>query len=316
MKKILILLIYIFINQSFCQEVSSVKPAFEILTKYNKVRDLTLTPLADEAYATIQSTIDNLSVIVCMKLINNKWSEPKIVTFSGKYKDLEPFVTPNGLRLYFSSNRPIDTTSTKVKDYDIWYVKRKNKDDKWSKPIILNNNLINTMYDEFYPSLANNNNLYFTRNSPQTKGKDDVFFSKWTKGVYDKPLSLSDSINTEGYEFNSYIAPDETFLIFSGYNRVDSFGSGDLYISFKNPNGQWEKAMNLGEGINSDKMDYCPYVDSLNQILYFTSTRYKRLKKEFHSMKELEKELNQYQNGLSRIYKTSFFKIRNNLQNK
>jgi hypothetical protein len=36
---------------------------------------------------------------------------------------------------------------------------------------------------------------------------------------------MGDVINTESYEFNAYVAPDESFLIFSGYNREDGYGS-------------------------------------------------------------------------------------------
>ena len=46
-----------------------------------------------------------------------------------------------------------------------------------------------------------------------------------------------------------------------------------MYISTKNENNEWEKAKNLGAHINSNKMDYCPYIDFINNTLYFTSKR-------------------------------------------
>ena len=36
---------------------------------------------------------------------------------------------------------------------------------------------INSPANEFYPSVANNNNFYFTCDERSTKGKDDIFFS-------------------------------------------------------------------------------------------------------------------------------------------
>ena len=65
-----------------------------------------------------------------------------------------------------------------------------------------------------------------------TKGKDDIFVSKWENGKYTEPVSLSDSINSDGYEFNAFIAPDESYIIFTAYQREDGFGSGDLYMSY------------------------------------------------------------------------------------
>ena len=53
----------------------------------------------------------------------------------------------------------------------------------------------------------------------------------------------------------------------------DGFGSGDLYISYRISDNVWTKAKNLGAEINSDKMDYCPYVDTKTNTLYFTSKR-------------------------------------------
>ena len=236
-KSILVIIIMISTSVEIrSQELSIAEPAIEALAEYPKVRDFTMSILAKEAYFTIQSPLEELAVIARLKLVNNVWAEPEIVSFSGEYKDLEPFLSPNGLRLYFVSNRPLDDTTTTIKDYDIWYVERESISTIWSAPINIGSS-VNTAYDEFYPSVANNNNLYFTRDSPDTKGKDDIFFSEWQDGNYKLPQSISDSINTASYEFNSYVSPDETFIIFSGYNRKGGFGSGDLYISFRNHHG-------------------------------------------------------------------------------
>lgn len=115
---------------------------------------------------------------------------------------------------------------------------RKSITEPWSEPMNLGAP-INTEHNEFYPAISMSKNLYFTSDRPSAIGKDDIFLSEWNSGTYNDVTSLSASINTEGYEFNSYIAPDESFIIFSGYNRKDGLGSGDLYISFKNTDGSW-----------------------------------------------------------------------------
>ena len=81
-------------------------------------------------------------------------------------------------------------------------------------------------------------------------------------------------------------------------------GSGDLYISFKNEEGIWSKARNIGGEINSAQMDYCPYVDLNTGILYFTSRRSSVTPEtKYSSLDKLVKEINKYENGYSRIYK-------------
>ncbi|MDH3269521.1 MAG: hypothetical protein OEM46_11785, partial [Ignavibacteria bacterium] len=244
----------------------------QLFYQFPNVRDIAISTYEDEIYFSVQSYVDEVSFIAFSKKENNKWSGPELVNFSGKYFDIEPFLSLDGLRLYFSSNRPMNETETDSKDFDIWYVQRKDKNSEWSAPINIGEP-INADKNEFYPSLAKNNNLYFTTDGPGSLGKDDIFFSKWENGKYSNPVSLSDSINSEGYEFNAFIAPDESYIIFSGYQRGDGFGSGDLYISHKTPDSLWTKAKNLGAGINSDKMDYCPFVNIKSNMLYFTSKR-------------------------------------------
>ncbi len=294
-----------FLNQvTYAQDIEKVIPAITSLSNFQNLRDFTISSKGEEAYITVQSPLAEVSVIVQIKKNTKAWSEPSIVAFSGKYNDLEPFLSPDNLRLYFVSNRPlIDSGSKQPKDYDIWYVERKETYSEWGIPINIGSP-INTGGDEFYPTVSTNNNLYFTSDSINSKDKDDIFYSVWKNGTYSKPINLGDSINTNGYEFNSYISPDESYLIYSGYNRKDGLGSGDLYISFMNNTHHWSKAINLGKEINSKYMDYCPFVDSNSGILYFTSKRSSFEKhNDFDSMASLIKEISKNKNGLSRIYK-------------
>jgi tricorn protease-like protein len=298
---------FLCISICFAQGSNKVEPVHDIFKNYPKVRDFTRSNSQNEIYFTVQSPLEEVSVITLMEIKNDSLHLPVIATFSGKYKDLEPFLSPDNKSLYFVSNRPLNQNDEETKDFDIWYVERVSIDSDWSKPINLGAP-VNTEYDEFYPSVSNNNNLYFTRNSPDSSGEDDIFYSQWKDAVYSKPKPLSNSINTEGYEFNSYVAPDESFLVFSGYNRKDGLGSGDLYIS-RNENGTWMQAENLGEVVNSKHMDYCPFIDINSGTLYFTSTRSSVDLKEYSKMKKLNQEIQKYENGLSRIYKVNISNV-------
>ena len=291
------------------QESPQAAPAFEsIIAKFDKVRDFTMSPEGDEAYFSVQSPVEEISVIVMIKKNNNQWTKPAITSFSnGQFKDLEPYIAPDGLKLYFVSNRPLDASSSKAKDFDIWMVSRKDTKSPWSTPVHLDAP-INTEHNEFYPAVATNGNMYFTVDSPETKGKDDIFFSEWKDGKYSPRVSLSEAINSEGYEFNSYIAPDESYLLYSKYRAKDGLGSGDIYISHKQADGSWSQAKNLGVPINSAQMDYCPFVHQKSQTLYFTSRRSSLglSKGGFKNLDELMKEINKYDNGESKIYRVGF----------
>lgn len=310
MKNIFLLLtIFTFLNKANSQDLQKIAPALEVLSNYKNVRDFTISSSGNEVYVTILSPrpLEEISIIACIIKKNGIWQKPEMTNFSGNYKDLEPFLSRNQLKLYFASNRPLQDSIAEAKDFDIWYVERENINAEWSKPINIGQP-INTEYNEFYPSIAENNNMYFTSDAPNSKGKDDIFFSKWNNNAYQNPISLSESINTEGYEFNAFISADESYLIFSGYNRKDGLGSGDLYISYLNEDNTWSKSKNLGKSFNSKHMDYCPFVDANTNILYFTSRRSTIKNNSFKSINEFEKEINKYENGLSRIYKTTFQK--------
>lgn len=303
---ILFFVVFFLLYTAKSQNTPIVEPAFEALSSYTNIRDFTLSAPGDEGYFTLQSPMGEVSVLVRIQLKDNKWQKAEMVPFSGKYKDLEPFISPDGLKLYFASNRPLLDSLTQPKDFDIWVSERKSTKDEWGLPVNLGAP-VNSAYNEYYPSVALNNNLYFTSDIPGTKGKDDIFYCAWENNGYLSPVSLSESVNSEGYEFNSYIAPDESFIIFSGHNRKDGFGNADLYISLRDKNHHWSEATNAGRHINSRHLDYCPFVDLKTKTLYFTSKRSSLAEvNAFKSVGDIEKQINKYENGLSRIYKVSF----------
>jgi WD40-like Beta Propeller Repeat len=287
------------------EQKDGVQPFAEyIFSQFYNVRDFTMNSDEDEAYFTLQSPARELSVIMKMKKENNYWQDPEISSFSGQFTDLEPFLSPDNLKLYFVSNRPVTMDSTKSKDMDIWYVERNSKTANWSEPKNIGAP-INTDGDEFYPSVSSNGSLYFTAIKKELESQDDIFVSKWVNNTYSKPELLGEAINSKGAEYNAYIAPDESYILFGGWRRPDALGSGDMYIS-KNIDGVWQAAENLGENINSEYMEFCPFVN--NGVLYFTSRRSSVEQKEngFDNTKELITEINRYDNGASRIYKVNF----------
>lgn len=281
----------------------------DITSDFPNVRDLAISPNGNEIMFTAQSVMGNLSAIVSSKRINNNWTNPEVVSFSGQFFDLEPFYSNNGLKLYFVSSRALDTTDLEPKDFDIWFVERSTINDAWSEPKNMGSP-INTKYNEFYPSIANNGNFYFTRDQPELNTKDDIYVSEFKNNSYQTPEKLSFAINSEGYEYNAFIAPDESYLLFGSYNRKDGFGSGDLNISFQTDEG-WTFAKNLGKNVNSDKMDYCPFIDSKTNTLYFTSKRdYTKVQQEKPlTTEEFINELNKADNGSSRLYRVSIDEI-------
>jgi hypothetical protein len=240
-----------------------------ISTRYSE-RDFALSPDGTEIFYTLQSPARAVfqTILYMKKDVKGVWSKPEVAPFAGKYSDLEPAFTPDGNKLFFCSNRPVNGTN--AKDYDIWYTEKKN--GKWGEPVNIGLP-VNTGADEFYPSVTATGNLYFTAAYKNAIGLEDIYVAKWNSGKYEEPFPLDSSVNSKTYEFNAFVSPDESFIIFTSYGRKDDAGGGDLYMSTRDDRGSWKAAKNL-QFLNSDKLDYCPFVSFNKKILFYTSERH------------------------------------------
>jgi WD40-like Beta Propeller Repeat len=267
-------------------------------------RDFAISPDGTEVFYTLQSPLGIFQAIVQIeKMPNGRWAKPQIASFSGKYSDLEPAFSSDGKKIYFASNRPVN--GTEIKDFDIWVVEKQK--GGWGEP--KNIGLpVNTAADEFYPSISKCGNLYFTAAYKNAVGKEDIYQAKWENGKYSDPAPMDTAINSKLYEFNAYVSPDEDYIIFTSYGRKDDKGKGDLYMSIKDAAGKWLPAKNLAM-LNSERLDYCPFVSFDKKILFYTSER-SSLKKSFSDipvqMDELVRSFTSPQNGGGDIYWVSF----------
>src|SRR5262249_26593167 len=204
------------------------------------------TPDGKTLYFTKRTPRPLLWVIVVSHFRGGKWSAPEVAEFSGQYSDFDPIVSPDGKKLYFCSNRPVDGQPRQ--DFDIWMVE-KTATGAWSAPKHLDAP-INTKSQESYPSVTADGTLYFSSNREGGKGRGDIWRARLVDGRYGEPENLGEAINSQFFEGDPFIAPDESYLVFVSYGRPDGFGDGDLYISFHRE-GAWTKAVNLGPEINS-----------------------------------------------------------------
>jgi hypothetical protein len=83
---------------------------------------------------------------------------------------------------------------------------------------------------------------------------------------------LGSEINGHRNEGFPFIAPDESYIIFSSF-RPGSYGLGDLYVSFRRDDGAWTEPSNLGSKINSAAKDRFPHVSLDGKYFFFNSNR-------------------------------------------
>lgn len=103
------------------------------------------------------------------------------------------------------------------------------------------------------------------------KSKDLIRISKLVNGQRQTPEIMGKQINTGKWTAHPLIAPDESYIIWDS-EREGGFGKSDLYISFKQPNGDWGKAINMGPEVNSAESDFYASVTPDGKYILFNRT--------------------------------------------
>jgi Tol biopolymer transport system component len=231
--------------------------------------------------------------IIHLKKENSTWLKPQIAPFSGEYDDADPVFSPDGSRIYFASKRPFSKEDKQRNDFDFWFIQR--TETGWSEPQY-EGLTVNSERDDLVSSISENGTKYFDY-------KGDIYKSQFLNGQYTKPEKLGDSINSKYWELKPFIAADESYLIFVSCNPDIGDGIADLCISFKNEDGSWTNAKNMGEQVNSAAVDQAPVVTPDGKYLFFSS---RRLNASFlqkpDTYDEIRNMLNRPGNGSSDIY--------------
>ncbi|MCH9648672.1 MAG: hypothetical protein K0U98_10565 [Deltaproteobacteria bacterium] len=205
------------------------------------------------------------------RLIGDTWTEPRTIVSHERYSFMDAALSPDENRLFFISNQPLDGKG-EPKDPDLWFSVR--TEDGWGPPQNAGP-VLNSEGGEYYVSFTDEGTLYFTSNRAAAEGQEinfDIHASHLVDGEYQEPIRLGDSVNSEGYDGDVFVAPDESYLIFSS-GRPDGLGNGDLYVSFRTADGGWTEAKNMGPGINTEFQDYCPFVTRDGRYLFYSRNR-------------------------------------------
>jgi hypothetical protein len=239
-----------------------------------------------------------LYVLCEAKIVDGKWSDAEVLPFSGQYRDTDGVLSPDGRVMYFASDRPVNGVDRHR--FLIWQSRKTEK--SWSEPTVVSGT-INAEGNQVFASVAKNGTMYFT--SSRKTGQYDIFRSKLVNGKYETAEDLGPPLNISGvWTFESWIAPDESYLLLGSFGREGGYGSADIFVSF-NENGLWSKPANLGSIVNSNARDYSPRVSADGQWLYFASERggpYEGHDKPYTNQQFTE-EMRSVKNGLGNIYR-------------
>ncbi|MFC2146723.1 ankyrin repeat domain-containing protein [Acidobacteriota bacterium] len=225
----------------------------------------TFSPDGKEFYFTRRGGLkgENTNTIWVTKIAAGQWLEPQVADFSGKYFDFEPFITPDGKRLYFGSQRPLEETG-KSTGLHQWVLEKTAAG--WSAPKPMPSPFINRFV--MYPSETTAGAIYFT--GMNEKNSFELFMSrKGADGKYQEPEKLSKQINMFPYIAHPYAAPDESYLIFDAMPDASDAAGNYFYISLKKKDGSWTTAKKMGDKINTGLDLMCASVSPDGKYLFF-----------------------------------------------
>ncbi|MEL7297844.1 MAG: polysaccharide deacetylase family protein [Pseudomonadota bacterium] len=210
---------------------------------------------------------DHRGEIYQMRWRDGAWSAAKPILAHENFSFADPYLSRDGTRLYFISTQPKPGTEPS-QQYDIWYAIRLR--DGWSEPRQIEGT-VNTNNNEYYVSFTDTDTLAFASNILSESNSDyDIFLAELVDGAYTQPRRLTGRANTKAYEADPFIAYDGSYVLYSTTRRYGA-GMRDIFVSFREADDSWSRGYMLGNGINTDKLEFCPSVSRDGRFLFYTS---------------------------------------------
>jgi hypothetical protein len=237
-------------------------------------------------------------------MLESRWTEKgwtrfqEVSFFDHKRNDSYHFYAPDGKRSYFQVSGERVLANGKKDPQDLFYVEK--TEAGWGERTLID---FGERFAglEAYPTISLKGELYF---SALYEGKNrDLFFSRLEAGRFSDPQRLPAVINSPRGEYHPFIAPDGSYIIYDSA-KENGFGGLDLWINFRNEDGSWGEAINLGQSVNSQTSEMRPYVSPDGKYLFFASDRRLEIDPGSEPLAgdELAKVFEQPGNGLQDIY--------------
>jgi hypothetical protein len=199
------------------------------------------TPDMKEFYFTRKSDKENIWSLIGYKFENNRWHKASVVPRVG---------------------RPIMSTDGKTMHLGKQYIERIG--DGWSEIKSLG-----SPYEEIrIMRLMSSSKGTYVLDEGTRDGNGVLRYSRLIDGKRESPMPFGKEINTGKWNAHPFIAPDESYIIWDG-ERDSGFGDNDLFISFRQLDGSWGEAINMGDKINTEAPENGAGVTPDGKYLFF-----------------------------------------------
>ena len=189
-----------------------------------------------------------------------------------RFDDYWPMLSTDGTKLYTTKTLPRrdDMPMSRRNSQEDFFINFLEKDSSWSRPYKIG--ALNTKTNEGAPSIsADGQTFVFTAcNRKDGFGKCDIYISKRTKNGWTRPRNIGEPINTKVLERQPSLSPDGKTIYFTSDRRGTS-GVEDIWVSHLQENEKWSTPINLGDSINTDGLEWAPFIHPDGRTLYFVS---------------------------------------------
>ncbi len=149
--------------------------------------------------------------------------------------------TPDGKRMYFSSNTPYKNGQNGYGSDDIWYCDWDSTINDWGLAYNVGMS-VNTSGDDYSPYIIRNGSmldyiLFFTSNDhhdlPEYYGHIDIFYADWDGNSWNQVHNIGEPINSPTFDGEQCLTQSGCVMYFIAPENRDPSGNGDIYVSYK-----------------------------------------------------------------------------------
>lgn len=191
-------------------------------------------------------------------------------TINSNLADYGPTLNLNNNLLILTSKRNEKVVAAKKTQNEDLFISR-GTNGNWSPAEPLE--AINTEYNEGSACItADGSTLYFARcHAPGTMGSCDLFTAEIKEdSTWGNVKNLGVNVNSISWDSHPTLSHTEDTLYFAS-DRIGGFGLSDIYYTYKDENGLWTLAQNVGPLVNTRGNEVSPFYHPKHPVLYFTS---------------------------------------------
>ncbi|KOY84652.1 hypothetical protein AD998_19590 [bacterium 336/3] len=141
---------------------------------------------------------------------------------------------------------------------------------EWQEPMMLSNR-INSVENEGTCSISADGKLLVFTSCLGRKsfGSCDLYISKLIGEEWTEPINMGENINSSHWESQPSLSADGNTLYFISDKNKRS--GKDIFVSYRNAQGEWSPAEVLPNSINTNKDEFSPFIHANGKTLFFSS---------------------------------------------